>query len=60
MVNLDSELRFKEIDKSMSEQSRYNSVLTAKNNQGVAVLVLFRGIPGVRCPLCICRGTCDS
>lgn len=60
MVNLDSKLRFKYIDKSMSEQSRYNSVLTAKNNQGAAILVLLWGIPGVRFPLCICRGKCDS
>lgn len=41
MIDLDNELRFKEIDKSMSEQSRDNSVLTAKNNQGAAILVLL-------------------
>lgn len=56
MVNLDHGLKYKETDKSMSGQSRYNSVLTVKSNQGVAITVRLWRIPGLRFTLCICRG----
>lgn len=39
MVNCNGGLRYKETDKLILEQSRHKSMLTIKNNQGVAIFV---------------------